>query len=208
MDKYIEYILKENITRINANKFDSLYQHMLDSYSASYISKLTEVLLSSDINPLEYMDYIPKNYLINSKEFSHVEIPNHIREIGESAFSMCKTLQSIELPRDLEHLGNLCLARSGIKKLDCFKCKKDLYFPSGVCINCEQLEYIYLPNNIQITFDERSFQHTPQLKCIIYDGTLENFEVNVIVKEYWRYGAREDDKVIVKCTDGDKYIRN
>ena len=204
----IENILKNNIVMINSNKFDALYQYLLKNHYAPYISKLTEIFLSSDINPLKYMDYVPENYLINSREFSHVEIPDHIREIGKFAFSSCKALQSIELPRDLEYLGDWCLARSSIKKLDCFKCKKDLYFAAGTCLDCEQLEYIYLPNNIQITFDERSFQHTPQLKYIIYDGTLENFEINVIFKNYWRYGAREDDKVVVKCIDGDKYIRN
>lgn len=204
----MEYFIKENATRINNNKFEAIYQDMLDSYNVTHIVTLTEILLSSDINPLKYMESVPKNYLLASREFSHVEIPDHIREIGETAFSLCKTLESIELPRDLEYLGNLCLSRSGIRKLDCFKCKKDLYFHAGVCVNCEYLEYIYLPNNIQITFDERSFQSTPKLTGIIYDGTLENFETNVIFKDYWRYGAREDDKVLVRCTDGDKYIRN
>lgn len=208
MDKYIEYILKANASKINNNNFESLYQDLAANYSFDYTSKITEVFLSSGINPLTHMAQIPKNYLIQSREFSHVEIPDHIRAIGESAFSMCKTLQSIELPRDLEYLGSLCLSRSGIKKLDCFKCKNNLHFHAGICVNCEQLEYIYLPNNIQITFDDRSFQSTPKLKEIIYDGTLENFEINVVINEYWRYGAREDDKVLVRCTDGDMYIRN
>ena len=195
----LKNIILDHLHLIENDEFERLYTYIIDSYPLVFVSKLSEVLLSSKINPLQRMQYVPKRFLSLSSEFTFVDIPDHIREIGESAFAST-SLERIILPRDLEMLGHLCFARSKIKVLDCFKCKKNLYFGIGTFLSCVDLEYIQLPKNIQITFIERSFQNTPKLKEIIYDDTMENFKINTVFEKGWRYSSHGD--IIVSCTDG------
>ena len=200
----LKTLIEENIHLIENDEFERLYYYVSEAYPSVFIRKLSEVLLTCKINPLEHLLYVPKKFLMLSLEFTSIDIPDHIKEIGESAFSST-ILERIVLPKNLEQLGHVCFAKSDIKVLDCFKCKNNLYFGPGTCLSCEKLECIYLPNKIQITFEERSFQNTPKLKEIIYNGRLEEFYINCVFKEGWRYSSHNDN-VLVRCTDGDRYI--
>ena len=95
---------------INDNDFTSLYSK-LDKYLEDAPLRdvletsplLTDVLLWSGIDPLEYMDRIPADYR-RGAPISSFKIPNHIRYIGESAFKGCKLLDSINIPGSVERI--------------------------------------------------------------------------------------------------------
>ena len=58
---------------------------------------LSEFLLSCDINPLNYVTTVPKNYLTSST-LTNIDIPEGIKIIDKNAFSLMQKLSSIIIP--------------------------------------------------------------------------------------------------------------
>lgn len=65
---------------------------------------LTELLNDLNINPLDYLDYIPK-YFLAWTGIESIDIPNHIKEINASAFYNCVSLMSITIPDSVTSIG-------------------------------------------------------------------------------------------------------
>ena len=89
IDNLAEFIKKYK-TEINKNDFTKVYKdaNNLLCYPVS-TGKLTEIFLDAGIEPLEYMQAVPANYLANSA-ITSVEIPNNISSIGSEAFRDCE----------------------------------------------------------------------------------------------------------------------
>lgn len=81
----LKHVFKVSKDAIGVKDYESVYKTELDLYNGQFTPDLTMFLLSLHINPLEYMHYAPKNYALNLP-LIEVDIPNHIKEIGESAF--------------------------------------------------------------------------------------------------------------------------
>ena len=96
--------LKEIITKyeeeLNNNDFDTIYHNIEREYRHYHISPFTALLLKNNINPLEYMSYVPSNFMleINVEDFV---IPNGIKKIKWYAFSWCD-FKSITIPKSVE----------------------------------------------------------------------------------------------------------
>lgn len=113
------------------SKFEELYNYIeteAEDFLFGYklCSAFTEILLNSGINPLMYVDKVPDGYLYESKNVPYVFIPKNIRyigfcafessniqqvdiaedsnlaEIASEAFTNCKNLKSITLPKSLQ----------------------------------------------------------------------------------------------------------
>ena len=98
MNKYIKQFIEKYKNLLADEDFASLYKEA-DKELPGYldIGSLTQIFLDLDINPLDYMSEIPNGYLTGAVVKS-VDIPDHITNIGRSAFNDCKSLTSIIIP--------------------------------------------------------------------------------------------------------------
>ena len=120
--------LEDNIILINNNKWEEIYA-LLNSkdrflrwgLSNALIGWFTEMMLSCDINPLEYMNYVPQNFL-NSVDLTkatylkipgHFIIPDHIKKIEFNAFYNVEGLSDLILPENIEEIEDHSLPING-----------------------------------------------------------------------------------------------
>lgn len=129
-----------------------------------YVTQLTQLLYLSDINPLKYMDIVPDSFA-NHLEINSLEIPDHIKKIGDSAFWGCDQLQSVTIPNSVTYIGALAFAY------------------------CSSLEDVILPGSIA-DIDTSAFRGCPRLKEITYLGPIAKwrgvrkagaFNTNIII---------------------------
>ena len=207
--KYIE----DNIRFLDNNDFEAFYGNM-DDVPDIVKSRISSMLLQSEINPLLYLESIPEGFLKYADRFEDFHltdfvIPDNIREIGINSFYKAGLTGSLTLPAALEDISSNAFGNNYIKSLDLSRCKHSLNFPMSSFIYNSFLEYILLPApDIAITFREGSFEQCSKLKQLIYPGTKAQFHENIILEERWilqTIGSK--DHIIVNCTDGEFYIR-
>lgn len=94
MDELSKFI-KAHVNEINNNNFAKVYEDTNDSLTPCLLtSKLTELFLDAGLEPLEYMQAVPANYLAYSK-LTSITIPENITSIGVQAFLGCDRLRNI-----------------------------------------------------------------------------------------------------------------
>ena len=115
--------------------------------STTIIGRLTQLLLEADVDPLEFMDTVPSNYLYgtNIKQFKVIN-PN-IERLNARAFSGCFELMEIDFSNTKLHsIGSNCF-------LNCVKLK-EIKLPNTIRVlsntafqNCNALEKVYINCN-------------------------------------------------------------
>ena len=107
---------------------------------------LTKLLISLNIDPLKYLDYIPEQFL-SYTPIKHIDIPDHITSIGHLAFNHCKGLTSVIIPDSVTSIGqyafNDCINLTSITIPDSVTSIGDYAF-SG----CSGLRNITIPSNV------------------------------------------------------------
>ena len=99
-----KFLNREDIKLLIAqNKFDKIYKELIELNSVGKdisdltISEFTNLIYKADIDPLSYMNKIPK-YFHSESSISSFNIPNNIIEIGQRAFYWCSDLKTIIIP--------------------------------------------------------------------------------------------------------------
>lgn len=221
MDELSKFI-KAHVNEINNNNFAKVYEDTNDSFTPCLLtSKLTELFLDAGLEPLEYMQAIPANYLAYSK-LTSITIPENITSIGDYAFWHCRGLTSITIPDSVMRIGgsafNYCTGLTsvtignGVTSID-----------NGAFSDCEELESVIISGNItsinEVVFDgckglksvtipasvtsigKSAFRGCKGL-TITFNGTKAQWET--ITKEpKWKYTS---SKFTIHCTDGDLII--
>lgn len=112
---YILKLLKQNKGGVSRVKHIlTVFESDLDDYKLDFVYKqlpfesdsniLTAILLASDIDPLNFIEYaIPKQCFCGLPVES-VDIPNGIRTISSGAFSDCYELRRVVLPTSIEYI--------------------------------------------------------------------------------------------------------
>lgn len=134
---------------INDGKFDEIY-NKLNSFKSEpkkLIGEFTSLLLQVNINPLNYMNEVPSNYLYANKEISTVIIPYRIKSIGSDAFKYCTALTKITIPNSVEFIGESAFSGSSITDITLPNKIKSIYFMTFS--NCKSLTNIVIPNNVE-----------------------------------------------------------
>lgn len=85
--------------------FTVLYRAAYNYLDTIKIHRVTELLNSLGIDPLDYLDYIPNDFLSHT-QIKSVTIPNHIRGIGIFAFYDCSSLTSVVIPNSVTSIDN------------------------------------------------------------------------------------------------------
>ena len=106
-----------------------------------------------------------------------VVLPNSIVELKQSAFSLCESLSSIELPKYVKKIGAFAFS-------SCFNIKSIEipnsvdYIGSQAFYNCKQLETVILPDSIK-TINFGLFLHCENLKSIRIPESVTKIESRV-----------------------------
>ena len=105
------------IDLIDKCQFDELYTKAAWELSGSETGKLTSILLSIGVDPMNHyakeLKYkIPYFYMAGMTPHSDVHIPEGYTDIGTGAFKGTN-VDKIFLPESLEMIGNSCFSRIG-----------------------------------------------------------------------------------------------
>ena len=186
--------IKAHVNDINNNNFAKVYEDTNDSLTPCLLtSKLTELFLDAGLEPLEYMQAIPDNYLAYSK-LTSITIPENITSIGRCAFSGCDSLTSITIPDSVTSIG------------------------SSAFENCSGLTSIVIPDSVT-SIDHWAFQYCTGLTSATIGNSVKSISRYAFwdcasLKDIYFNGTKDQWNVIKKidsgiknctihCTDGD-----
>ena len=193
MDELSKFI-KAHVNEINNNNFAKVYEDTNDSLTPCLLtSKLTELFLDAGLEPLEYMQAIPANYLAYSK-LTSITIPENITSIGRCAFSGCDGLKSITIPDSVTSIGSAAFENcSGLTSI---------VIPDSVTSidhwafqYCTGLTSATIGNGVK-SISRYAFWDCASLKDIYFNGT----------KDQWNVIKKIDSGIkncTIHCTDGD-----
>ena len=186
--------IKAHVNDINNNNFAKVYEDTNDSLTPCLLtSKLTELFLDAGLEPLEYMQAIPANYLAYSK-LTSITIPENITSIGRCAFSGCDSLTSITIPGSVTSIGSSAFENcSGLTSI---------VIPDSVTSidhwafqYCTGLTSATIGNGVK-SISRYAFWDCASLKDIYFNGT----------KDQWNVIKKIDSGIkncTIHCTDGD-----
>ena len=193
MDELSKFI-KAHVNEINNNNFAKVYEDTNDSLTPCLLtSKLTELFLDAGLEPLEYMQAVPANYLAYSK-LTSITIPENITSIGRCAFSGCDSLTSITIPDSVTSIGSAAFENcSGLTSI---------VIPDSVTSidhwafqYCTGLTSATIGNGVK-SISRYAFWDCASLKDIYFNGT----------KDQWNVIKKIDSGIkncTIHCTDGD-----
>lgn len=159
--------IKNYKTEINNNDFTEVYKGAHNSlshkwYDNNALCKLTELFLDAGLEPLEYMQAVPANYLAYSK-LTSITIPENITSIGRCAFSGCDGLTSITIPDSVTSIG------------------------SSAFENCSGLTSIVIPDSVT-SIDHWAFQYCTGLTS----ATIGNGVKSISRYAFWDCASLKD----------------
>lgn len=179
----LKIFLKENRDKINQKDFKFLYDE-LKYISAIAIKEMTEMFLTIGVDPAEYLEIIPQNYLSLSK--SHITqsfCPDTTKliSIDNYAFLGCLGIEEALLPEGLQYIG------------------------ASAFFKCANLNTLDLPKSLT-KIDKVAFYECEKLKNISFNGTIEEWKnVNLTnsAQTFYRVPVRK-----IKCLDGEYSLRH
>ena len=94
-----------NITelKINSNELTQISKSAFEN-----CSKLTSISIPSNIDTIGEKAFYNCGKLVSCNENGKFSLPNTIKYIEDSAFYNCNSIESVTLPTNLEHLGDMC----------------------------------------------------------------------------------------------------
>ena len=167
-DKLMDFLQNDRIQYyINNGEWDNLYKFNRKNEYFGISGELTQLLLKSGIDPLNSLDYIPGFYMYGST-ITNFNIPNHIKEIREDAFSN-SNINKIFIPNSVEYIGEGVF--SDCKNLNNIQLPKNISFLNNIIFYSSGLKEIVIPGNIK-EIKHRAFTNCSLLeKVTIEEGT-------------------------------------
>lgn len=174
-----QLFIEKHIDWIENNEFDKIYGK--DNQETFDRSELTQILLTVvGVDPLQYLNYIPENYLSESniKEFV---VPSHIERIDTSAFWSCEQLEKVKLPEGLRSIEDSAFAEC--HKLTNINLPATLEYIDEDAFAETALKHVVIPDNVSVLarhcFEECKDLETVKLgsMCVsIQNGVFGNCE--------------------------------
>lgn len=224
IDPKIKKFLTHYVDLVDNYNFDQFYKEaeiFKDTYP-SIISNLTEILFSLEVNPIDYMNYIP-DFCFHHLDMESFKIPNNITKIGVHAFSVCTRLKAITLPSSIKEIHTCafshCYSLANIEIPDSVKMIGPYAFQTcsnlvtvklpdgidqirvGTFKNCSSLRSITIPRSVTL-IDGFAFSECDKLKEINYQGTMKEWEAIGKVGTWNYLSGMKVPKYTVYCTDG------
>ena len=214
-----ESFLKENLNLIEEDNFKDFYDKAYSKMYATDIGNLTHFFLETEINPLLYMDEVPRYYL--GKGYSKVMdpisnlIPKSITSFGVEAFSYLWWLSfyipsnvvevknaafynsyiiNIHLSEGLKSIGGSAFAHSSLEEVTIPNSVENLGFRC-FCF-CDELKKVVIGSNVKDLKDNQ-FGACMKLDDVTYKGTIQQLEEILGYAFADCYALKE-----IKCSDG------
>lgn len=146
IDAYTRNFLKQHSEEINNNDFNLIYNEWLLS-----AARLTNILFSAGINPLDYLTTIPPGFARGLKNITTAKILEGTDKINAEAFLQCWNLKYLYLPHSIKQIGVRAFINCPLVEVEYngtihdFK-NIDLYFTSfdeNVVIQCTDDKIVY-----------------------------------------------------------------
>ena len=110
----LKQFIEQNINLIESNRFEELY----DSYELDTpVGELTYVLNQAGIDPLKYVQKIPRFYFEckgNLREIDNLKIPSNIIGISAYAFTSCCVIANLIIPVTVKIIGTNAFFRAPV----------------------------------------------------------------------------------------------
>lgn len=151
----LEKILDNTEQMIDNNNFDKFYRYMYSLQDDILISEMSEFLLDSGINPLDYMTFVPYDYLSGCENVIDVHIPSNVNRILDRAFT-----------------------GSSIKEVSMDNVKK---IGKGAFYSCSNLTSVKLSSGLE-EIDDLAFADCPNLDSLEIPSSIKKLGVNIIYK--------------------------
>ena len=132
-------------------------------------------MYAAEIDPLKYLDKVPKYFLFGDTNVKNIEIPNNITSISFGAFYNCSSLTSVIIPDSVTSIG--------------------WYVFSG----CSDLTSVIVPDSV-IYIGFQAFYGCISLTSITYKSTIEDWK-KIDKGEHWN--DKVPKTCIIHCVDGD-----
>ena len=128
MNVYIKNIIEENIDLIDLDKFDDVYNIVIQKFLGNdlMISQFTQTLLEAGVRPIYAFKQIPQSYRFGDSSLEVEVIPPNIFTIHKYAYAYCDHLRTVE-----------------------FKSENIPLIPESCFAYCSVLNNIELPDSIQ-----------------------------------------------------------
>ena len=144
----LKRIIAEYSEELNNKNFTVIYKKFANDYFL--IPAFTALLLKNNINPLIYMNEVPK-YFAKYLDIKEFVIPDNITEIEYCAFENCSILTDVTIGSGTTIIHNYAFN------------------------NCERLTSIRIPKSIHYIWAD-AFRNCSKLKDIYYEGSKEDWE--------------------------------
>ena len=193
VSEYIrEYGLKEDLI---TNNIKRIYEKDFGPNYHNGIPRISKLLYSIGIDPLDYMDEVPEDFIAGCDEIQSFTIPNHIKRIGSDAFLGCDELTNITIPNSVISIDHG--AFYACDKLMTVTIGDNVtYIGSYAFYECGNLKSVTIPNSvIHIHYD--AFVGCRRLKSINYLGTMSDWNKIKINDKAFSKALKE-----IKCKDG------
>ena len=120
MELALKEFVEKNIHLIEENRFKELYI-IAEVDPEVEVYDLTKLLYAAEIDPLQYLDYIPSGFMSGTfdkqPEVLDLSYLPRIKHIEGEAFAYNLDLKEIILPPNLETIGATAFLASGLKKI-------------------------------------------------------------------------------------------
>lgn len=171
--KEIADFIRSNVEYLNNKDLEGLYDK-LEFYERK---QLTYAFLSAGIDPLLYMENIPKSYA-STLDMQEVKFHKRNRKIGAKAFSNCSGMWNLIIPEGIESIGVMSF------------------------YGCQDIREVSLPKSLK-AIHKRAFDGCSGIAQITYAGTQEEFDnlTPRLAFNQYDWGA-----IPVYCSDGETVL--
>lgn len=138
--------LTENKALLKKNDLKSFYAKL--SYYKDIFTEVSEFLFSVlDSNLFKYLDAIPNDFMLGSKNIKEIRITGNVEKIGANAFKDSK-LEKVVIEDGVDIIMNSAFANcSNLKSVDLGGVK---IIRNNAFEGCNSLREIYLPETVQM----------------------------------------------------------
>ena len=176
-DKLMDFLQNDRIQYyIDNGEWDNLYKSSRKNEYFGISGELTQLLLKSGIDPLNSLDYIPGFYMYGST-ITNFNIPNHIKEIREDAFSN-SNINKIFIPNSVNHIETGAFMEC--KNLNNIQLPKNISFLSSIVFAGSGLKEIVIPGNIK-EIKHRAFIECNLLKRVIIEEGVNSLRSEIFL---------------------------
>ena len=174
MELALKEFVEKNIHLIEENRFKELYI-IAEVDPDLEVYDLTTLLYAAEIDPLQYLDYIPSGFMSGTfdKEPEVIDLSYlpRIKHIEGEAFAYNLDLKEIILPPNLETIASAAFLTSGLKKIVIPKSVKAI--GGAAFMDCKYLSEVVIEGKPSIGANAFAGDHVMR-KFIIHDEMLKD----------------------------------